>query len=52
MGVQVILKKIACLCNLWKILCKGGAKELVERFTTSLWEVARRPPLLLWPEPG
>lgn len=51
-GVQVIIRKIAGFCSLWKILCKEDAKERVEQIISSLWEVARRPPLLLWPEPG
>ncbi|XP_044323390.1 uncharacterized protein [Triticum aestivum] len=48
----VVLGRIAGYCNSWKILCKGNVKERVEMFTAAIWEEARKPPLLLWPEPG
>ncbi|XBI90997.1 hypothetical protein VPH35_028469 [Triticum aestivum] len=50
--LQVVLGRIAGYCNSWKILCKGNVKERVEMFTAAIWEEARKPPLLLWPEPG
>ena len=52
LGVQVILRRIAGFCNQWKILCKEAARERVENLISSLWELSRKPPLLLWPEPG
>ncbi|KAM3272212.1 hypothetical protein ACQJBY_042422 [Aegilops geniculata] len=52
MGMQVILRKIAGFCDQWKILCKEAARDRVERLISSLWETARCPPLLIWPEPG
>ncbi|XP_037418507.1 uncharacterized protein LOC119282357 isoform X2 [Triticum dicoccoides] len=48
----VIPRKIAGFCDQWKILCKKAARDRVERLISSLWETARRPPLLIWPEPG
>lgn len=52
LGLQVILRKIASLCSQWKILCAGSARGRVETSTLSIWEAARKPPLLLWPKPG
>ena len=52
MGVQVVLRKSAGYCNSWKTHCKGKARERVEMIIVAIWKAARKPLLLLWPEPG
>ena len=51
-GMQVLWRKTAATLDSWAIRCSDPVKGKVLIMVRKLEQMARSPPLLLWPDPG
>ena len=51
-GLQKIWRLMACTLSQWRVLYSEGTREDVDKIVKELDQLARAPPLLLWPDPG
>jgi hypothetical protein len=52
LGMQGLWRHLACSCAQWKILLNEVGRGELTAMLSKVEELARLPPLLLWPEPG
>ena len=50
--MQVLWRKIDATLDSWEVRCSGPVKGKVLYLVQKLEQLARSPPLLLWPDPG